>query len=176
MPERLVITEWENVQQEWYAAARAMTVAKLPEFVRHLTEDYDHDYGTLCHAVAAAALAAAHAVNHSPTGGITGFQAEGVMWQFVVKWLYLGGEPLRLVHYREMLYPQYDTKFAKTITSETWRWLQAEAAELLPSGLPLSATVGIAQPPVWLTGKASSLARYPSATPWSMTRRDHAIL
>ena len=90
-----------------YEEARAQTVATLPEFVRKLTEDYSHDYGTICHAIAAAALAAAHAVDHSPAGGITGFQSGCIMWEFIQEWQHLRGKPLRLTNYEDMLFPQY---------------------------------------------------------------------
>jgi len=71
---RKLIREEDGIQKEWYEEARKMTVEQLPMFLKKLVEDYQHDYGTICHAVAAGALSAAHAVNHSPTGGITGFQ------------------------------------------------------------------------------------------------------
>lgn len=125
------ITEALGVHREWYDESRKVTLATLPEFLRHLTEDYGHDYGTICHAVAAAAIAAARAVDHSPAGGITGFQAGAIMWEFVSEWQGYRGQPLRLVKYEEMLYPQYDDAFAKTITPDTWDWLQKKAAEKL---------------------------------------------
>ena len=109
-----------------------MTLDDLPEFLRELTEDYGHDYGTICHAVAAGAVAAAWAVEHSPAGGITGFQAGCVMWEFIRHWQNSGThKPLRLVDYENMLYPQYDHAFEKTISPDTWKHLQRKARELL---------------------------------------------
>lgn len=80
------ITEEMKIQNEWYKEAKKQTVETLPEFVRHLTEDYSHDYGTICHAVAAAGIAAMYAVDNSPTGGITGFQAGCIMWKVIREW------------------------------------------------------------------------------------------
>lgn len=125
------ITEEMGVHKAWYEEARKITPETLPAFIKKLAEDYTHDYGTVCHAVAAAAIAGAQAINHSPSGGITGFQASCVMWEFIQKWMHLDGQPLQLVRYDNMLYPQYDHDFEKTITAETWKYLQEKAHEHL---------------------------------------------
>lgn len=125
------ITEEMGVHKEWYQQAEKVTPETIGEFVRHLTEDYNHDYGTIVHACSAAAIAGAHAVNHSPTGGITGFQAGCIMWEFISKWMHEEGKPLQLVHYENMLFPQYSDRFAKTITKKTWEYLQTEAKKNL---------------------------------------------
>jgi hypothetical protein len=124
------ITEEDKVHEKWYEEARDMTPDKLPEFIRKLTEDYSHDYGTICHAVAAAAIGAAWSVDHSPAGGITGFQAGCIMWSFIQKWMSKDG-PMRLVDYSNMLYPQYNHAFEKKINKDTWEWLQKEAKKNL---------------------------------------------
>lgn len=124
------ITEEMGVHEKWYERANAMTLAGLPEFLRELTEDYTHDYGTICHAVAAGAVAAARAIDRSPTGGITGFQAGCIMWEFVRRWL-REDNPLRLVNYGNMLYPQYERYFAKLVSADTWKWLQERATGFL---------------------------------------------
>lgn len=130
MPQR--IAEEDKVHAQWYEDARKVTADSLPVFVQHLTEDYSHDYGTICHAMAAAAIAAASAIDSGPQGGITGFQGGAVMWQFISNW---SGDykdkPLRLLNYADMLFPQYERKFRKTISAETHRWLVAEAAKML---------------------------------------------
>lgn len=131
MSDKQVITEEMHVHDAWYEQARRMTVGDLPEFVRHLTQDYQHDYGTICHAVAAAAVAAAWSVDHSPTGGITGFQAGCIFWAFYEHWLHEKG-PARLLKYGDMLYPQYWDEFTnRTISASTWKWLQEQAEKLL---------------------------------------------
>ena len=129
--DKKVITEKDKVHEQWYEEAKKVTPATIGEFVRHLTEDYVHDYGTICYAVAAAAVAAAHAVDHSPTGGITGFQAGAIMWEFIDKWGAMDKGPKRMVCYENMLYPQYEDKFDKTISKETWEYLQKKAKEHL---------------------------------------------
>lgn len=106
-----------------------MTLEKLPEFLRELTEDYHHDYGTICHAVSIAAIAAAWSVDKSPSGGITGFQAGAVMWEFIREWNYSSNKTgLRIIDNDKFLYPQYEDGFQKTISEDVWNGLKKEAA------------------------------------------------
>lgn len=46
------INETDGIHEQWMPVAQEMTMEGLPEFLRHLTEDYHHDYGTICHAIA----------------------------------------------------------------------------------------------------------------------------
>ena len=39
--------------------------------------------------------------------------------------------PAKILDYREMLYPQMEHKFEKTISKDTWKALQEKANELL---------------------------------------------
>ena len=130
--EKTQIAEESGIQNDWYAEAKKMKMEELPAFLRKLTEDYCHDYGTICHAVAAGAIAAAYAVNNSDAGGITGFQASCIMWEFVRHWSKENNNcGLRLIDYDDMLYPQYDERFDKTITPSTWSAIQTEAKKCL---------------------------------------------
>lgn len=125
------ITEEMNRQEEWYKEAKDMTVEKLPVFMEKLTTEYQHDYGTICHAVASAAVAAAWAVEHSDQGGITGFQAGAIMWEFIRGWDDSYKDvPLCLHNMRDMLYPQNEERYT-TIPLSTWEWLQKEATSNL---------------------------------------------
>lgn len=123
------ITEKDKLHELWYEKAKKQTIATLPNFLKKLDESYVHDYGTICHAVAAAALAAAYAMNKLPSGNITGFQAGAVMWQFISKWQGMEG-PLRLVQYENLLFPQYELDFT-TISADVWAWAQKEAKKRL---------------------------------------------
>ncbi len=91
--------------------------------------EFSQNYNTVPNALAAGALATAKMLDRwLRNGGITGFQAGFVMWEFVRRWLHIEG-PVQLVQYRDMLYPQYADKFAKTIDQETW--VQEQAKKLL---------------------------------------------
>lgn len=127
-----VITEDMKVHLDWYKEASEQTLETLPAFMKKLAEEFEHDYGTICHALAASATAAAWAMNRTEQGGITGFQGGAVMWEFIRQWMYVGEhKPLRLVDYSNMLYPQYADKFERTISQDTWKWLQERAKEQL---------------------------------------------
>lgn len=120
--------EFKAIKEEWLKKAKAMTIDGLPAFLKELTENYSHDYGTICHAVAVSAIAAACAVDHSPQGGITGFQAGCIMWEFIRNWNYSSNKTgLRIIDYDNFLYPQYEDKYQKTISKGTWKAIQQEA-------------------------------------------------
>ena len=127
--EKQKITEEMKVHEKWYKEAKDQTLETLPAFLKKLTEKYSHDYGTICHAIAASAIATAWAVNATPTGGITGFQAGAVMWGFVRNWKFSNNKSgLRIIDYDDMLFPQYEEKFTnKSISESTWIALQKEA-------------------------------------------------
>lgn len=116
-----------EVQRE----AREQTLETLPAFLAKLAA-HPHDYGTICVAIGAAAIGAAWALERTPSGGITGFQASAVMWEFIGGWGSNGGKdnPQRLVDYGDLLYPQMEYKF-RTISPETWEWARKRAGELL---------------------------------------------
>lgn len=121
-----MLTEQE-FKDKYSPEVKGMTLEKLPDFqARMLAEELD--YGTICYAVAYSGAAAAWAVEHSPQGGITGFQAGMIGWELLRQW----GEPglgkisTRLVNYDDLLYPQMADKFT-TISKETWQGVQAAA-------------------------------------------------
>jgi hypothetical protein len=104
----------------------------VDEFISHLNNDYEHDYGTICHAISAAAIFAAWKMNEQSQGGITGFQAGAVMWEFITHWMTnYANKPLKLVDYSEMCYPQYAYKFEKVISTDTWESIKDFAKKSL---------------------------------------------
>jgi hypothetical protein len=117
-------------REGWYGRARGVTLKTLHGFLAELAE-FPHDYNTIVYATAAAALAAACALDKSPNGGITGFQAGAVFWEFFGEWMHERGKPARMVRYENMLFPQYEDHFQKTITPSTWKWLQEQAKKNL---------------------------------------------
>jgi hypothetical protein len=129
------ITEADKEHEQWYKDAKEVKAESLHFFINHLINDYEHDYGTICHAIAAAAVAAATAVdNSSPDGGITGFQAGAIMWEFIRHWgVYPANALLQIRNLDDMLYPQSDHKFT-TISKYAWGELQKRAKENLEAG------------------------------------------
>lgn len=127
------ITENMHLEKEWFEqTSKIETIDQLTEFINHVISDYDHDYGTVCHAIGAAAVAAAwYGAN---VQGITGFQASFVMWDFIKYWIKKHNEcGLKLVDYDDFLYPQYQYKFDKTISKDVWMRIQKTAKNNLES-------------------------------------------
>ncbi len=122
----------EFVVQDQLAKQRKniKTFEELTAFLKNVEENYGYGYGEAPRAMAQAALAVAWYL--SSKFGITGFQAGFVMWDFITGWNRTGNEcGLKLVDYDEMLYPQYDYKFEKTISSYAWNNLQKVAKKRL---------------------------------------------
>ena len=123
------ITEEMNLQKEWFKEAGKVKEQDLLDFFQRIVHGYAHDYGTMCHAVAACALAAAWAAND--VIGLSAFQAGFVMWDFIDNWFMKSDCGLKLVNYDDMLYPQYGSKFDKVISQETWNKIRKKAIENL---------------------------------------------
>lgn len=119
----------KDVIEGWYDQAK--NVGSVDEFIDYLAE-FRHDYGTICHAVAAAGIRAMHTMDRSPAGGITGFQAGAITWELVRHW---GGRegPLSMVDFEKMLYPQYADQgsFRMRMSRDTFTWLQEKAEKQL---------------------------------------------
>lgn len=119
-------------EKQLYKEAIEQTPETIGDFVMKTMCDYPHDYGSVCVAVAACALAGVYAANGLPQGGITGYQAGFVMWEIVRQLNYRGNKcGLRMIDYDDMLFPQYAHKFEKTISIDTWKLLQEEAKRRL---------------------------------------------
>lgn len=133
MGEKQAITEEMHLEKEWFEqASKIETIDQLTEFINHLLNDYWHDYGTVCHAIGAAAVATAWYSAH--VEGISGFQAGFVMWDFIRYWTKPDNKcGLKLVDYDNFLYPQYQYKYEKTISKDTWRSIQEQAKKNLES-------------------------------------------
>ena len=129
------VTEEMRPQEEWFKKAREVkSIDDIISLAKELFEETQHDYGTVCHAVAALALAGAY--YGSQKEGITGFQAGFVMWDFIREWEFSSNKTgLRLVDFDKMLYPQYESSFEKTISKDTWKALQEEAARNLEENI-----------------------------------------
>lgn len=102
----------------------------LTAFLKDVEEHYNCGYGEAPRAMAQASLAVAWYL--AGKFGITGFQAVFVMWDFILDWEYRHNQcGLKIVDYDNMLYPQYEYKFEKTITPDTWDALQKAAKKNL---------------------------------------------
>ena len=126
------ITEEMHLEKKWFENAKKQTIETLPAFMDGILNGYKHDYGTICHAISACALAAVWAADHSDQGGITGFQAGFVLWDFIRQWSFPSNRcGLRIVDYDNMLYPQYASLYDKTISQRIWNRIQEAAKKEL---------------------------------------------
>lgn len=102
----------------------------LVNFLQKVKDNCNTGYGTAPRAIAQAALATAWYL--ASDFGITGFQAGFVMWDFIRGWNYRSNKcGLKIVDYDTMLYPQYDYRFEKIISKDTFEALKKEAEENL---------------------------------------------
>lgn len=103
---------------------------ELVNYIQNIKDNYNTGYGTAPRAIAQAILATAWYL--SSEFGITGFQAGFVMWDFIRDWQYSSNKcGMKIVDYDNMLYPQYDCKFEKTISVNTFEALQKAAKKNL---------------------------------------------
>lgn len=102
----------------------------LVSFLQRVKDNCNTGYSIAPRAIAQAALATARYL--ASDFGITGFQAGFVMWDFIFDWQYTSNKcGIKIVNYDDMLYPQYNYEFEKTISKYTFEALQKEARESL---------------------------------------------
>ncbi len=124
----------QEFRDKYYDKLNGHTGDDLPKFIEKMMSE-SLEYGSVCCAVAASAIAAAWAANKHKHGGITGFQAGAVMWEFVRQWTYKSNKMgLQIIDFDNLLYPQYEEKFDKTISPECWKALQDGAKANLATG------------------------------------------
>lgn len=117
----------KELMAEWKAKAEAVkTEDELIAFIRDMVS-YDHDYGSIVHAIFNGMNATMNFINRSPAGGITGFQAGCLGHMCIQEYLYIK-PPYRILDFNNLLYPQYEDKFEKVISREVWEDLRKKAA------------------------------------------------
>ena len=121
---RSITEKDESIINEWYCLAETANIGDLQSIINHIMNDYNHDYGSYVHAVAACSLATAWACGKE----LSGYQASCVGLEFLMHWTYdyvKSGISIR--NWDNMLYPQYEDTFDKVIPKRIWKKLQKEA-------------------------------------------------
>jgi hypothetical protein len=127
------VQEKEFVEKWSKKLNERVTVEELPEFLTEMLKD-SNDYGSIARALGYGAVVTARAMDRSPQGGITGFQAGFVMWTFIRERQYSSNKcGLKILDFDKLLYPQYDDYFTNTISTSNWKILQEEAKKNLVS-------------------------------------------
>ena len=120
-----------EIWRKWHEEARRCRLddGSLLKFMKRLVGKYEHDYGTIVHAMTAAAIAGAYAVENSSQGGITGFQHSCFIMEFLAKERFSHNKFGFFVRdIDDILYPQYQEKFCKLkITRKTANKISQEA-------------------------------------------------
>lgn len=124
---KIKITEADHLEKEWMLDAENQTLETLPEFINHLMNDYEHDYGTIAKATAAAMIATFYVCDQSEQGGFTGFQASFIPGFMINKFWGESKVGRKVIDFDDMLYPQYADRFEKTISPKIWKNLQKAA-------------------------------------------------
>lgn len=106
------------------------TFEELTDFLKYVEENCNCGYGEAPRAMAQACLAVGWYL--ADKFGITGYQAGFVMWDFIRDWLYSSNQTsLKIIDYDDMLYPQYQYKYEKTIKPYVWEAIQKAAQKRL---------------------------------------------
>lgn len=126
--DKQIITEEMHLEKEWYEKANQQTIESIPIFIDKMMNRYEHDYGTICHAIAACALATINAV--ASEEGITGFQYGAIMWLLIRHGWYPNNQAgMKLINYDEILYPQNADSFEKKLDLDVFLKLMDMAKE-----------------------------------------------
>ena len=118
--------------EKLYTEAREQTLKTLPEFLERVSTivrcDWDCNKGIA--AIAISAIAASWAMESVPGLGTSNSQTRYIMAEYMMRYGNVS-TPANIVEYMEMLNPYNAGHFEKTISHDTWRCLQAEAAKRL---------------------------------------------
>lgn len=134
-PKKTGKMQYNDIRDEWYEKAKTeiQTPEQLKAFAEEISariESSDEPYNDSSNGAAALALAAMNMT--ACMYGMTGFQMGWVMWQVIDQMLLSEHDcGMKLVNYNDMLYPQYEHRFGKTIDADTWGKLQEKAARLV---------------------------------------------
>lgn len=116
-------TEFMNVHTEWSEAAQSITLEQLPEFLRHLRDDYEHDAKSIVLATCIGMVAAGNMVR---TETDTEQSSAQIFWT-LADLIEPPRGPRKLIDFGDMLYPTSVNAFTKTIPSPVVNWLQGRA-------------------------------------------------
>lgn len=156
------MTEDDNSEARFRAQfetrIKEVTLDTLPAFIAEMLAE-PKDYGTICLAIGFAAAATAWAVEKSPQGGITGFQAGAVGWEMLRQWGSpgLGLTGTRLLNYDHLLYPQHREDFT-CVSREVLDKVRERATDLLAEHSDDRASV---HPDVWAHWQRVSAGEVP---------------
>ena len=125
------MTEREYKNYIYEKAKKVKTKKDLDKLLKEVIECKELDYGKIVYAICGCMKATCNYIDRSEVGGITGFQAGFIGWEMIKEYTITCNNEfgMKLLNYGDLLYPQYEEKFEKTIDKETWEALRKEAYE-----------------------------------------------
>lgn len=118
---------------EYQAAMREKLkdIKSQDDLVSFLNEiaSYKHDYCSVVRGLFVAMVATFYHMDNR-MGGITGFQA-GFLGNLLFQEFTTIKPPYRILNFNNLLYPQYEHDFEKTITMKVWKDIRERARENL---------------------------------------------
>lgn len=128
---------WKSNKETWIKRAKndIKTLEQLNTFTNELVEycqtlpepDY---YEETVNATTAISLAAARMFTYK--FGLTVFQTGAVMWGIIDNTITEDHDVgMKMLNFNNMLYPQYEHRFEKSIPPEVWHTIQKRAKELI---------------------------------------------
>ena len=125
-----MMNEFEAKDYIWNKGCECKSIEDIASLIAEVEKKFNYDYGVAPRSIGAVCASLAEYLCGSM--GLTGFQASVAMWDFIQLFIYRHNQcGLRMVDYDNMLYPQYEYKFEKTISRETWNNIVKTAKEYL---------------------------------------------
>lgn len=127
---------WTKNREKWMEEAKGVSEPEglqtfAEKLIGHCADETGVDfYEDSANSTAALAYAAIEMM--AQQYGLSGFQIGCIMWMLIDKMVIEDHDTgMKLTNYNNMLYPQYEHRFEKTISKECWEAMQKKAAELL---------------------------------------------
>lgn len=114
-----------------YIAEKGMKIKNaddLRDLIEEVKNNFNYDYSVAPRAAGAACVAVAKYLAREM--GLTVFQANFLTWGFIFGFQCPNNKTgLKIIDFDDMLYPQYEHKFDKSISRETWETIQETAKQ-----------------------------------------------
>lgn len=127
---KVEINEDMGLQDQWYEKAISrFSFQELPNFFNHVFNDFSHTKETFAHAMVAALLATAYAVDKSvPASKELRLELKHLsLINHAFSQLFLNSGPCRIIQFFFMLFPENKFKFEKVIDEKVWNYLVNQA-------------------------------------------------
>jgi hypothetical protein len=125
------MTEQEYKKYIYDKANEVKNKKDLDKLLREVIKSKDLDYGKIVYAICGCMIATCNYIDRSQVGGITGFQAGFIGWEMIKEYTITFNNQfgMKILNYGDLLYPQSEERFEKTLDKDTWEALRKKAYE-----------------------------------------------